>query len=100
RVRIVETQVAGAAVLDRDPEIEADRLRMADVEIAVRFRGKAGGHAAVMLGGGDILVDDCADEIDRALVRLRRPAGGRRGRSVMVHGSILANGSWFMAVNG
>ena len=41
RVRVVEAQVAAAVVVVRDAEIQADRLRVADVQIAVRFGGSA-----------------------------------------------------------
>ena len=39
-VRVVEAQVAAAAELPGDAEVEADRLGVADVEVAVRLRGK------------------------------------------------------------
>ena len=39
-VRVVEAQVAAAAELPGDAEVEADRLRVADVEVTVRLRGK------------------------------------------------------------
>jgi hypothetical protein len=41
RVGVVEAQVAGAAVALRQPEVEADRLGVADVQIAVRLRREA-----------------------------------------------------------
>jgi hypothetical protein len=40
RVRVVEAQVAAPAELLGDPEVERDRLRVADVEVAVRLGGK------------------------------------------------------------
>ena len=58
RIRVVEPQVAGAAVLLGDAEIQADRLRVADVQIAVRLGRKPGRDAAVMLSGREVLVDD------------------------------------------
>ena len=36
RVRVVEAEVAAAAELAGDAEVEADRLRVADVQVAVR----------------------------------------------------------------
>ena len=45
RVGVVEAQVAAAAELLRDAEIEADRLGVADMQIAVRLGRKAGDHA-------------------------------------------------------
>ena len=45
RIGVVEAQVAAPAELLGDAEIEADRLGVADVQIAVRLRRKAGHHA-------------------------------------------------------
>jgi hypothetical protein len=42
RVGVVEAQVAAAAELAGDAEVEADRLGVADVQVAVRLRGEAG----------------------------------------------------------
>ena len=62
RVGVVEAEVALPAELDGDPEIEADRLGVADVEVAVGLRWKArhdgAGPAALEVGG-----DDVADEV-------------------------------------
>ena len=41
RVRVVEAHVAVAAVVAGQTEIEADALRVTDVEVAVRFRREA-----------------------------------------------------------
>ena len=38
----------------RDAEVQADRLRVADVEVAVRLRRKARGDAAAVLPGGHV----------------------------------------------
>ena len=62
RVGVVEAQVAMAAELLRDAEVERDRLRVADVEVAVRL-GREAGHdlrdpALAHVGG-----DDVADEV-------------------------------------
>ena len=51
RVGVVEAQVAVAAELLGDAEIEADRLGVADMEIAVRLRRKAGDDALVPARG-------------------------------------------------
>ena len=40
-VRVVEAQIAPAAELLRDAEIDADRLGVADVQAAVRLRGES-----------------------------------------------------------
>ncbi len=62
RIGIVEAQVAAPAEFGGDAEIEADRLGVPDMQIAVGFRREAGDHIAVparlQIGG-----DDVADEI-------------------------------------
>ena len=42
RIGVVEAQIAVAAELLRDAEIQADRLGVADMQIAVRLGRKAG----------------------------------------------------------
>ena len=44
RIGIVEAQVTAAAEFLGDAEIQADRLGVADMQIAVRLRRKAGDH--------------------------------------------------------
>ena len=62
RVRVVEPQVAAAAELRGDAEVEADRLGVADVEVAVGLGREARDDASVppaaQVGG-----DDVADEV-------------------------------------
>src|SRR4029077_18424415 len=70
-IGVVEPQVADAAALLSNPEVEADRFRVPDVEVAVRLRRKPRRHAAVMLARREVLVDDRANEVDR-----RRGGGG------------------------
>ena len=70
RIGVVESQVAGATVLHRHTEVEADRFGVADVEIAVGFRWKSRRDTSAVLPGRDVVLDDCADEVDRR---------GRRG---------------------
>ena len=73
-VGVVKPHVAaGAPVLLADAEVEADRLGMADVEVAVGLGREPGHHAAVVGAGGLVLVDDGADEIGGGF-------GGSRGR--------------------
>ena len=62
RIGVVEPQVAAAAELLGDAEVEADRLGMADVQVAVRLRRKAGHHRRVPLGV-EVGLDDVANEI-------------------------------------
>jgi hypothetical protein len=61
--------------LGRHAEIQADRLGVPDVEIAVRFGRESGRHTAVMLSGGEVLVDDAADEVHRRRCRRGRLFG-------------------------
>jgi hypothetical protein len=67
RVGVVETQVAAALIIARQPEVQADRLGVADVQVAVRFGREAGddaGHAFADVGAGrEIGFDDGAQEI-------------------------------------
>ncbi len=65
-VRIVEPQEAGAAELLGDAEIDADRLRVTDVQIAVRLGREARLHAPAVLTGRDLVRDDLTDEVAAA----------------------------------
>ena len=65
RVRVVEAQVAVTAVLLGNAEVEADRLCVPDVEVAVRFRREAGDDAAAVLPRGHIGTHLLADEVER-----------------------------------
>src|SRR4029079_6750636 len=62
RGRVVEPEVAPAAELGRDPEVQADRLGMADVEVAVGL-GREAGNRGGDPSGGDVGRDDLADEV-------------------------------------
>ena len=65
RIGVVEPQVALAAELLGEAEIQVDRLGVADVQIAVRLRRKARVHAAAVFVGLQIVEDDLADEVGR-----------------------------------
>ncbi len=69
RIGVVEAQVATAAEFLGDPEIQADRLGVADMEIAVRLRRKPGDDGRVPLGV-QVGLDDVADEIAPGCGRL------------------------------
>jgi len=62
-IRIVEAQVALSAELARQPEVDGDRLGMADMKIAVRLWRKAGVHASLIFVGLQIIEDDVPNEI-------------------------------------
>jgi hypothetical protein len=61
-VGVVEAQIAAAAELLRHAEVEADRLGVADVEIAVGLGWKAG-HHRLRPPRGQVGLDDVANEI-------------------------------------
>ena len=61
-VGVVEAQVALAAELRGDPEVEADRLGVADVEVAVGLRREPGDDRGV-LPALEVADDDLADEV-------------------------------------
>ncbi len=67
RIGVVEAQMAAPGVIARQAEIEADRLRMADVQVAVRLRREAGDHirqAVALVGAGlQVGLDDRAQEV-------------------------------------
>jgi hypothetical protein len=69
RIRVVETQVARAAEFLRHAEIQADRLRVADVQVAVGFGGETGPHAAPFPPRRQVVGHDGADEVYGALGR-------------------------------
>ncbi len=82
RVRVVKAQMANAAlVLDRDAEVQADRLGMANVQVAVRLRRETC-HRRGMFAAGQVGSDDLADEIER--LRLGLAVVGSRGIVVCV----------------
>src|SRR5450759_4031430 len=78
RVRVVKSEVALSAVLARDAEVQADRLGVADVEVAVRLGGKARRDAPSVLSRAPVLVENVADEI--------LPGGLGHGCVGVVHG--------------
>jgi hypothetical protein len=62
RVGVVQAQVAGAAELRGDAEVQADRLGVADVQVAVGLRREAGADGGVP-AAGQVVADDLADEV-------------------------------------
>ena len=89
RIGVVETEVAAAAELARDAEIEADRLRMPDVQVAVGLGRKArddrGLPTVAQVGGHDVADEVGALWVGRGLeghvgVRARAATSGPWGR--------------------
>jgi hypothetical protein len=70
RIGVVEAQAAMAAEFLRHAEVQADRLRVADMEIAVRLGRKAGDDVAVPTRI-EIGADDISNEVLAALLCLR-----------------------------
>ena len=70
RTGIVEAQAAMPAEFLRDAKIQADRLGVTDMEIAVGFGRKTRDHGLVATGTRDCRPDDVADKI---LPRLPNP---------------------------
>src|SRR5689334_13961509 len=62
RIGVVEAQVALAVVLARDAEVEADRLRVTEMQVAVGLGRKARDNLRMALFR-EILRDDIANEI-------------------------------------
>src|SRR5262249_9051089 len=62
-IGVVEAQVGLAAVVDADAEVQANGLGVTDVQVAVGFGRKTRVHAAAVLVGLKIVVDDRADEV-------------------------------------
>ena len=65
RVRVVETQMADAAVFGGEPEIQDDRLRVPEVQIAIRLRGKSRDDASTVFPAAVVLGDDRAEKVRR-----------------------------------
>ena len=63
-VGVVEPQVAHAAVVVREAEVEADGLRVPEMQVAVRL-GRKARHHLLVLAGGEVCLDDLADEVAR-----------------------------------
>ena len=87
-VGVVETQVAAAAELTGDAEVEADGLGVADVEKAVGLGREACHHPAGVPAGGHVVPDDGADEVQRRLA-----PGGAVGLFRLAHGSACVSGA-------
>src|SRR4029079_6122597 len=81
-IRIVEAKVAAAPVFDGKSEIQANRLCVAEMEIAVRFRWKARDDALDQ-AAGEVSLDHVANEIPGLYV-----CSGLRDRLPVIHQSV------------
>ncbi len=70
RIGVVEAQVAVARKFLRNAEIERDRLSVADMEVAVRFRRESG-HDLFVFAGSEIRGDEVANKVAPFLCRRR-----------------------------
>mmetsp|Transcript_36621 Transcript_36621/g.85536 ORF Transcript_36621/g.85536 Transcript_36621/m.85536 type:complete len:257 (+) Transcript_36621:1641-2411(+) len=64
RVSVVKAHERAPAELFTEAKVDADRLRMPDVQVAVWFGGEARDNLAV-LPHGQVLLDDVSDEVRR-----------------------------------
>ena len=62
-IGVIETQVAKAVVFGGNAKIEADRFRVADMQVAVRLGRKSRMHTAAIFVGFDVFCDACPDEV-------------------------------------
>ena len=63
RIGVVKAKIAGSVELFCDAEIQADRLHMANVKIAVRLWRKSCFDLAIVLADFQVFSDDIPDEI-------------------------------------
>src|ERR1700722_20694548 len=70
RIGVVEAQVAVARKFPGNSEIERDRLSVADMEVAVRFRRESG-HDLFVFAGSEIRGDDVGNKAAPFLSRRR-----------------------------
>ena len=63
RVGVVKAQMTGAAVGFGDAEIQANRLGVTDMQVAVRLRREPGHHPATVFSFGQVTIDDLSDKV-------------------------------------
>jgi hypothetical protein len=83
RIGVVETQIAPAAELGGEAKIEANRLGVADVQIAIRLRRKPSVDSALIFALLEILSDNVAYEMRRR--RLSRAIFGIAPNCFAIH---------------
>ncbi len=77
-VGVVEAEVARPAELRGEAKVEADRLRVADVRVAVGLGREARRDAPARPPGGDVGGDDLGEEIRRTVHGGKAKAEGER----------------------
>jgi hypothetical protein len=88
RVGIVESEITLPAVLFGDSKVQADRLRMPDMQITVRLGGKSSMHTPAPFSGHPVFFHNMAYKIAR----------GRRGRLSHFRGSVVFGVAVFASV--
>ena len=63
RIGIVEAKMADAAVFGGEPEVQADRFGMTDMQVAIGLGRKAGDDAPAVFARAQVLGDDVAQKI-------------------------------------
>ncbi len=63
RVGVVKAQMAGAAIGFGDAEIQANRLGVANMQVAVRLRREPRHHPAIVFSFGQVTIDDLSDKV-------------------------------------
>jgi hypothetical protein len=66
RIGIVHADVANAGELARDPEVEANRFRVADMKVTIGLRRKTSADLFVF-ARAEVVRDDLANEIRRCV---------------------------------
>ena len=87
RIRVVQAEVAFAAEELRHAEVHAHGLRVADVDVAVRFGGEARNNRAAGSPGGMVLLDPLPEEMPARVrflgfVHIRSRCSGGEARRV------------------
>ena len=62
-IRVVEPQMAGAAIFFSDAKVDEGRLGMTDVQVAVRFRREAGDYPSLEPVALHVRLDNGANEV-------------------------------------
>ena len=63
RIRVVKSQIARATVLLSNTEVQADGLRVADMQIAIGFRGETGLDDSLPFARADVVFNNLSHEI-------------------------------------
>ena len=86
RVGVVKPQIGFTAVFLGDAEVQADRLRVADVQIAIRFRRKSRKNSPAPFAGRQIVFHDLTNKI--AMGGRSRISHFRRFRCVLRYSTL------------